>query len=83
MSVHVLKQNVVLRDRRRRSDGFGGSKREFTWQVQGIGRFVKIVAGAVFCGRAGVCHSKDCILRSRRGEFAPWILCFGVEGLNS
>ena len=50
MSVHVLTQNVVLRDRPRRSDGFGGSKRGFTWQVQGIGHFVKIVAGAVFCG---------------------------------
>ena len=41
----------VLRDRRTRSDGFGGSKREFTWQVQGIGHFVKIVAGALFFGR--------------------------------
>ena len=51
VSVQVLKQNAVLRDRRRRSDGFGGLKREFTWQVQGIGRLVKIVAGAVFCGR--------------------------------
>ena len=49
--VHFLKQNVVLRDRCRRSDGFGGWKREFTWQVQGIGHFVKIVAGAVCCGR--------------------------------
>ena len=29
-----------------------GSTREFTWQAQGIGHFVKIVAGAVFCGRA-------------------------------
>ena len=51
VSVHFLEQNVVLRDRCRRSDGFGGWKREFTWQVQGIGHFVKIVAGAVFCGR--------------------------------
>ena len=51
MSVYFLKQNVVLRDRCRRSDGFGGSKRNFMWQVQGIGHFVKIVAGAVFCGR--------------------------------
>ena len=50
VSVHFLEQNVVLRDRCRRSDGFGGSKREFTWQVQGIGHFVKIVAGAVCCG---------------------------------
>ena len=29
----------------------GGQKREFTWQVQGIGHVVKIVAGAVFRGR--------------------------------
>ena len=40
-----------FRDRCRRSDGFGGPKREFTWQVQGIGHVVKIVAGAMFCGR--------------------------------
>ena len=73
--VHFLKQNVVLRDRCRRSDGFGGSKRDFTWQVQGIGHFVKIVAG--------VCHSKDCVLRDRRRESAPWMLCFEVEGLDS
>ena len=32
---------------------------------------------------AGVCHSRDCVLRGRRREFAPWILCFEVEGLNS
>ena len=37
VSVHFLKQNVVLRDRCKRSDGFGGSKREFMWQVEGIG----------------------------------------------
>ena len=36
--VHVLKQNMVLRDTRSRSDGFGR-------------RFVKIVAVEVFCGR--------------------------------
>ena len=51
VSVHFLKQNMILRDRRRRADGFGGSKREFTWQAQGLGHFVKIVARAVFCGR--------------------------------
>ena len=33
VSVYVWKQNVVSRDRCRRSDGFGGSKRDFTWQV--------------------------------------------------
>ena len=41
---------MVLRDRCRRSDGFGGWKREFTWQEQGIGYVVKIVAGAIFYG---------------------------------
>ena len=51
VSVHVLRQNVVLRDRCRRSDGFGGPKREFTWQVRGIEHSVKIVAGALFGGR--------------------------------
>ena len=35
----------------RRANGFGGLKREFAWQAQGIGHLVKIVAGAVFCGR--------------------------------
>ena len=80
MSVHVLKQNVVLRDRRRRSEG---SKREVTWQVQGIEHIVKIVAGAVAKTLAGVCHSKDCVLRGRCRESAPWMLCFGVEGLDS
>ena len=29
----------------------GGLKREFTWQVRGIGHVVKFVAGAEFCGR--------------------------------
>ena len=33
VSVYVWKQNVVSRDRCRRSDGFGGSKRDFTWQA--------------------------------------------------
>ena len=48
VSVHVLKQNMILflRDR-----CIGGPKREFTWQVPGNGHFVKIVAGAVFGGR--------------------------------
>ena len=54
MSVHFLKQNVVLRDRCRRSDGFGGSKHGFIWQVQGIVHFVKIVVGAVFCRRCQI-----------------------------
>ena len=32
---------------------------------------------------AGVCHSKDCVLRGRCRESAPWILYFEVKGLNS
>ena len=32
---------------------------------------------------AGVLHSKDCVLRGRRRESAPWILYFVVEGLDS
>ena len=54
---------MVLRDRCRRSDGFGGWKREFTWQVQGIGHFVKIVAGAVFCGRCQNVAWQACVIR--------------------
>ena len=32
---------------------------------------------------AGVCRSKDCVLRDRRRESAPWIRYFAVEGLDS
>ena len=42
--------NFILHGRCKESVTCGGQKREFTWQVQGIGHFVKIVAGAVFCG---------------------------------
>ena len=64
-----------IRDRRPGSDhGFGGSKQEFTWQVQGIGHFVKVAAGAVFCVirriafhmvGAGDSHHGSCVLRSK------------------
>ena len=43
--------NVVVHGRCKESGTCGGQKREFTWQVQGIGHIVKIVAGAVFRGR--------------------------------
>ena len=42
--------NIILHGRRKEPVTCGGEKREFTWQVQGIGH-VKIVAGAVFRGR--------------------------------
>ena len=37
VSVHFLKQNVVLCGRRRRSDGFGGSKRDSCVKVCDFG----------------------------------------------
>ena len=42
--------NFILHGRCKESVTCGGQKREFTWQVQGIGHIVKIVAGAVFRG---------------------------------
>ena len=40
--------NVISHGRCKESVTYGGQKREFTWQVQGIGDFVKIVAGTAF-----------------------------------
>ena len=42
--------NFILHGRRKDSVTCGGQRREFTWQVQGIGHVVKIVAGAGFRG---------------------------------
>ena len=73
--MHFLKQNVVFRDRRRRSDDFGGSKRELTWQVQGIGHLVKIVAGAVFGGR--------CQNVGRRASFEGLRFTWQAQGIRT
>ena len=43
--------NVISHGRCKESVTYGGQKREFTWQVQGIRHIVKIVAGTVFPGR--------------------------------
>ena len=43
--------NVILHGSCKESVTYGGQKCEFTWQVQGIGHIVNIVAGAVFRGR--------------------------------
>ena len=75
VSVHFLKQYVVLRDRCRRPDGFGGSKRDFTWQVKRIGHFVKIVASAVFCGR---CHNVG-----RRASFEGLPFTWQAQGIRT
>ena len=41
----------ILHGRRKESLTFGGLKREFAWQVQGIGHVSEIMAGAVYRGR--------------------------------
>ena len=56
----------------------GGPKREFTWQVQGIGHVVKIVAGAVFRGRCQNVGRRvlfEGLHFTWCREFAPWTLC--------
>ena len=50
-SCTFLDMNVISHGRCKESVTYGSQKREFTWQVQGIGHIVKIVAGAVFRGR--------------------------------
>ena len=63
-------RNVSLRGRCKESDTLWKS-----WQAQYFVDVAKTLAG--------VCHSKDCVLRDRRRESAPWMLCFEVEGLDS
>ena len=63
-------RNVSLRGRCKESDTLWKS-----WQAQYFVDVAKTLAG--------VCHSKDCFLRGRRREFAPWVLYFEVKGLNS
>ena len=50
-SCTFLDMKIILHGRCKESVTHGGQKREFTWQAQGIGHIVKIVAGAVFRGR--------------------------------
>ena len=63
-------RNVSLHGRRKESDTLWKS-----WQAQYFVDVAKTLAG--------VCHSKDCVLRGKRRESAPWILYFEVKGLNS
>ena len=50
-SCTFLDMKIILHGSCKESVTYGGQKCEFTWQVQGIGHIVKIVAGAVFRGR--------------------------------
>ena len=61
---------MALRDRCKESDTLWKS-----WQAQYFVDVAKTLAG--------VCLSEDCVLRDRRRESAPWMLCFEVEGLDS
>ena len=49
-SCTFLDMKIILHGRCKESVTYEGQKREFTWQAQGIGHIVKIVAGAVFRG---------------------------------
>ena len=67
--------NVILHGRCKESVTCGCQKREFTWQVQGIGRIVKIVAGAVFRGR--------CQNVGRRVSFEGLRFTWQVQGIRT
>ena len=67
--------NVILHGRCKESVTYGGQKREFTWQVQGIGDIVKIVAGAVFCGR--------CQNVGRRVSFEGLLFTWQAQGIRT
>ena len=70
-----LDMNVISHGRCKESVTYGGQKREFTWQVQGIGHIVKIVAGAVFRGR--------CQNVGRRVSFEGLRLTWQVQGIRT
>ena len=67
--------NVILHGRCKESVTCGGQKREFTWQVQGIGHIVKFVAGAVFRGR--------CQNVGRRVSFEGLRFTWQVQGIRT
>ena len=67
--------NVISHGRCKESVTCGGQKREFTWQAQGIGHIVKIVAGAVFRGR--------CQNVSRRVSFEGLRFTWQVHGIRT
>ena len=67
--------NVISHGRCKESVTCGGQKREFTWQVQGIGHIVKFVAGAVFRGR--------CQNVGRRVSFEGLRFTWQVQGIRT
>ena len=67
--------NVISHGKCKESVTCGGQKREFTWQVQGIGHIVKFVAGAVFRGR--------CQNVGRRVSFEGLRFTWQVQGIRT
>ena len=65
--------NVILHGRCKEFVTCGGQKRELTWQVQGIGHMVKIVAGAIFRG--------DCQNIGRRVSLEGLRFTWQVQGI--
>ena len=68
-------KNFILHGRCKESVTYGGQKCEFTWQVQGIGHIVKIVAAAVFRGR--------CQNVGRRVSFEGLRFTWQVQGIRT
>ena len=67
--------NFILHGRCKEIFNCGGQKREFTWQVQGIVHFAKIVAGAVFRGR--------CQNVGRRASFEGLRFTWQAQGIRT
>ena len=67
--------NVISHGRCKESVTYGGQKREFTWQVQGIGHIVKIVAGTAF---RGCCQNVG-----RRVSFEGLRFTLQVQGIRT
>ena len=81
-SCTLLVMDFILHGRCKEILSCGNQKREFMWQVQGIGHVAKIMAGAIFRGRY-VAKTLAGVSFEGRRESGPWILCLEVEGLNS
>ena len=74
-SCTFLDMNVISHGRCKESVTYGGQKREFMWQAQGIGHIVKIVASAVFRGR--------CQNVGRRVSFEGLRFTWQVQGIRT
>ena len=74
-SCTFLDMKIILHGSCKESVTYGGQTCEFTWQVQGIGHIVKIVAGAVFRGR--------CQNVGRRASFEGLRFTWQAQGIRT